>query len=277
MDALLNADALIAGTRRSTMDELACDANDPMNNTQSAMGLTESYAGWRSSRLGQVTDTLEQQLLSEMLGSITGKTLLDVGCGDGALASELARRGAIVTGLDPAPAMIAAARRRSETAGTQPRYIEGRAEILPFEDATFDRVVAVALLCFVGDADEPVAEMARVLKPGGRLIIGELGRWSLWAAYRRIRGWMGNPTWRMVTFRTARELRSLVRAAGLDVVQIRGAIYYPPCSLAAQILAPIDLQLGRNSTIGAAFVAVSATKPLLNDTMNRPAEATHAH
>jgi 2-polyprenyl-3-methyl-5-hydroxy-6-metoxy-1,4-benzoquinol methylase len=63
-----------------------------MNNTQSAMGLTESYARWRSSRLGQVTDTLEQQLLSEMLGSITGKTLLDVGCGDRALASELARR-----------------------------------------------------------------------------------------------------------------------------------------------------------------------------------------
>jgi ubiquinone/menaquinone biosynthesis C-methylase UbiE len=135
--------------------------------------------------------------------------------------------------------MIAAARRRSETAGTQPRLIEGQAEILPFEDATFDRVVAIAVLCFVGDADESVAEMARVLKPGGRLIIGELGRWSLWAAYRFIRGWMGNATWRTVTFLTARELRSLVRAAGLDVVQIRGAIYYPPCSLAAQILAPL--------------------------------------
>jgi cyclopropane fatty-acyl-phospholipid synthase-like methyltransferase len=77
-----------------------------MDNTQSTMRLTESYARWRSSRLGQITDALEQQLLSETLGSVTGKTLLDVGCGDGFLSSELARRGAIVTGLDTDSAMM---------------------------------------------------------------------------------------------------------------------------------------------------------------------------
>ena len=74
--------------------------------------MAESYARWRSSNLGQITDALEQQLLFELLGSVAGMTLLDVGCGDGALASELARRGAAVTGLDPDPVMIAAARRR---------------------------------------------------------------------------------------------------------------------------------------------------------------------
>jgi SAM-dependent methyltransferase len=158
--------------------------------------------------------------------------------------------------------MIAAARQRSEAEAAQLRLIDGQAEMLPFEDASFHRVVAVAVLCFVRDAERSVAEMARVLKPGGRLVIGELGRWSFWAAYRRIRGWMGNPTWRAVTFRTARELRGLARDAGLDVVQTRGAIHYPPCGLAAELLASIDLRLGRHSTVGAAFIAVSATKPL---------------
>ena len=71
--------------------------------------LINSYARWRSSRLGQITDALERQLLFELVGPVVGKTLLDVGCGDGELASELARRGAIVTGLDADPAMIAAA------------------------------------------------------------------------------------------------------------------------------------------------------------------------
>lgn len=84
----------------------------------------------------------------------------------------------------------------------------------------------------------------------------------MWAAYRRIRGWLGNPTWRAVKFRTARELRRLAQTAGLEIVQVRGAIHYPPCSLAAQLLAPFDLRLGRNSTIGAAFIVVSAIKPL---------------
>lgn len=82
-----------------------------MATPQPTEGLTESYVRWRSSRFGQITDTLEQQLLFELLGSVADKTLLDIGCGDGALASELARPGAIVTRLNAAPAIIAAAHR----------------------------------------------------------------------------------------------------------------------------------------------------------------------
>jgi len=233
-----------------------------MGTAQSTEGLTESYAKWRSSRLGRITDALEQQLLFELLGSVADKTLLDVGCGDGALASELARRGAIVTGLDADPAMIAAARRRSETEGTRLHLVEGQAERLPFDDAVFDLVVAVTVLCFVRDAEQAFIEMARVLKPGGRLVIGELGRWSWWAAHRRIRGWLGDPTWHAAMFRTAAELHGLARAAGLDVVEVRGAVHYPPCGLAAQVLAPVDLWIGRQTTLGSTFIAVSATKPI---------------
>ena len=233
-----------------------------MDNKYRTAGLTGAYARWRSTRLGQITDALEQQLLFEMLGSVNGKALLDVGCGDGDLALELAKRGAIVTGLDANPAMLTAARRRTEALGTPLCFIEGNAERLPLEKATFDFVVAVTLLCFVRDAERAVTEMARVLKPGGRLMIGELGRWNLWAAQRRIRGWMGNPTWRAATFHTARELRGLAITAGLDVTEIRGAIHYPPCGIPAKLLAPIDLRLGHNSTIGAAFIVLLATKPL---------------
>lgn len=233
-----------------------------MGSALATQGLTESYARWRSSQLGQITDRLEQTLLFELLGSVADKTLLDVGCGDCEIALELARRGAIVTGLDADPAMISAARRRIESELTQMDLVEGQAEKLPFNDRAFDLVLAVTVLCFVGDTEQVLKEMARVLKPGGRLVIGELGRWSLWAAYRRIRGWLGNRTWRAATFRTAANLLSLTNAAGLTVVETRGAVHYPPCGTVAKLLAPVDLWLGQQTTPGSGFIAISAKKSI---------------
>ncbi|HSL79259.1 MAG TPA: class I SAM-dependent methyltransferase, partial [Pseudolabrys sp.] len=168
-----------------------------MGGKQGLEELTESYARWRSRRLGQITDSLERQLVFELLGPIGRKALLDVGCGDGAFALELAQRGAVVTGLDIDPKMIAAARQRAEAQSARLRLVEGQMEMLPFGNSSFDVVLAVAVLCFAQDPGRSIAEMARVLKPGGRLVIGELGRWSLWAAYRRIRGWLDHPTWRI--------------------------------------------------------------------------------
>ena len=233
-----------------------------MVSVQLTKGLTASYARWRSSRLGKITDTLEQQLLFELAGPVAGKRLLDVGCGDAALASEFARRGAVVTGLDADPAMVAAARQRIKIERPQLHLVEGQAERLPFKNAEFDLVIAVTTLCFVRDAKRVVMEMTRVLKPGGRLVIGELGRWSFWAAHRRIRGWLGDPTWRVAMFRTALELRMLAGAAKLDVVETRGAAHYPPCGTVAWLIAPFDLWLGRQMTVGSAFIAVLAVKPI---------------
>jgi SAM-dependent methyltransferase len=156
--------------------------------------------------------------------------------------------------------MIAAVRRRNALTSTPMELIVGQAQKLPFDNDAFDRVVAVTLLCFVGDAQKAIAEMARVLRPDGRLAIGELGYWSLWAAQRRIRGWLGNPIWRNTTFWTTRELRDLARTAGLTAITIRGAIHYPPFGLAARLVAPVDLNMGRHATFGSAFLALSAIK-----------------
>jgi len=221
---------------------------------------TESYARWRGSRLGRITDKLEERLILEALGDVTGLDVLDVGCGDGALATTLARRSARVTGLDPDAHMLDAARGRAGAEAVDLALVPGRTEELPFAEGAFDRVVAVTVLCFIPDADRAIAEMARVLRPGGLLVIGELGRWSFWSAIRRIRGWLGNPRWRSAQFRTGWELRNLLERHGLTVREMRGSIFYPPSDMAASLLARFDPWLGRRFTFGAAFIAVCAAK-----------------
>ena len=122
--------------------------------------------------------------------------------------------------------MLAAARSRVGGAACGAKFVQGRLEQLPFREASFDLVAAITVLCFVPDAGGAVREMARVLRPGGRLVLGELGRWSWWAAIRRVRGWLGSSTWAAARFRTGAELKSLVRQAGLSITATRGRVYY---------------------------------------------------
>ncbi len=221
----------------------------------------ESYARWRASGLGARTESLEQEAVFALAGDLAGLRVLDVGCGDGTYSIHAAQGGATVTGLDRSPAMLDAARRRANGAGVTVAWREGRAEALGFEPASFDMVIAVTVLCWVTDRAAAVQEMARVLRPGGIVVIGELGRYSLWALARRMRGWRGEKFWRQAHFWTTDELRCLVESGGLEFNAVRGAVYYPPSRIVAKWLTPLDRLLSGISPVGAAFLCVRADKP----------------
>jgi ubiquinone/menaquinone biosynthesis C-methylase UbiE len=143
------------------------------------------YPAWTRGRLGRITQRLERAAILELVGSPEGCAVLDVGTGDGALAVALADEGARVTGVDVSIRALRAASRRARESDTRLRLVGADALSLPFETGRFDLAIAVTALCFTPSPEQAVAEIGRVLRPGGRVVIGELGRWSAWAAWRR--------------------------------------------------------------------------------------------
>ena len=105
-----------------------------------------------------------------------GKDVLDLGCAGGFMAEAMAARGARVTGIDPAAAAIDAARHHARGAGLRIGYDVGVGEALPYDDAGFDAVVCVDVLEHVADLHKVLAEVARVLRPGGLFLFDTINR-----------------------------------------------------------------------------------------------------
>jgi ubiquinone/menaquinone biosynthesis C-methylase UbiE len=105
----------------------------------------------------------------ESAGIGSEDTVLDVACGTGNATLPAARTGAAVTGLDLAPGLLEKARANADSEGVQVDWVEGDAEALPFEDASFDVVVSTFGCMFAPRHEVAAHEIARVLRPGGRI------------------------------------------------------------------------------------------------------------
>ncbi len=121
-----------------------------------------------------------KDLLIDQSAPAPGQRILDLGCGTGTLAIQVKRREsrAEVTGLDADPEMLAQARNKAERAGVELELTEGFSNELPYEDASFERVLSTLFFHHLdpGPTDETVREIARVLRPGGELHVADWGR-----------------------------------------------------------------------------------------------------
>jgi demethylmenaquinone methyltransferase/2-methoxy-6-polyprenyl-1,4-benzoquinol methylase len=187
-----------------------------------------------------------RSFLASRLAVGPGDTVLDVASGTAAVAIQVARRhGCRVVGVDQSPEMLAEGRRRvaATALGDRVELREARAEELPFEDGTFDGLTFTYLLRYVDDPAATMRELARVVRPGGRIAMLEfyvppraLPR-GAWEAYVRVGlplagravspGWAGvgdflGPSIRSFWERWPPErLRGVWEGAGIRDVQAR--------------------------------------------------------
>jgi SAM-dependent methyltransferase len=168
-----------------------------------------------------------RELVHAALGASRGERVLDVGCGPGFYVTELLERvgpeGSVV-GIDASPAMLSIAARRSKASANCSLH-EGDATALPVGDADFDRALSVQVLEYVADIPAALAELHRVLRPGGRVLLWDVD----WATV----SWHSGDPARMERFLAAwdehlsdpslpRTLAGRMRAAGFVDVEMQG-------------------------------------------------------
>jgi SAM-dependent methyltransferase len=133
-------------------------------------GWHASAPAWIESVERDGTRMMLDPLVLRLCGDVAGQRALDVGCGEGRFSRMLAERGATCVGIDPTPALVAAARDRG---GMAP--LRAAAENVPLRDATCDLAVTYITLVDIEGYADAIAEMARVLRPGGRLVAVNIG------------------------------------------------------------------------------------------------------
>jgi SAM-dependent methyltransferase len=139
---------------------------------------------WGSGNYVAVAERISDvgELVVERAGAEPGMELLDVACGAGNATIPAARDGARVTGLDFSPDLLAVARERAADAMVEVDWVDGDAQEMPFDDASFDRVISTFGHMFAPDHRRTAAEMRRVCRPGGAIAVacwtpeGSIGR-----------------------------------------------------------------------------------------------------
>ena len=187
------------------------DAAVTSERKQHALSLFEGLPA-RYDRIGAVMsfgqDPRWRSALVQAIDPHPGMRVLDVATGTGMVAFELARRGCTVVGIDQSPQMLAVAEAKLRAAGELAGRVSlhhGQAERLPFESESFDALTFTYLLRYVDDRLATLSELARVVRPGGRIGMVEFAvpgspaaRW-LWRLYTRLGlpliGRLVSPAW----------------------------------------------------------------------------------
>lgn len=154
--------------------------------------------------------------LLELLEPRSGERILDVGCGTGQLSAEIARSGALVTGLDSSSEMLAEARRNCP----QLHFVEADAADFQFDEA-FDAVFSNAALHWVKNQEGAARSMARALKRGGRLVAELGGKGCIASVIDAMRAVLGTRAGELCPWRfpSIGEFAPLLEANGLEVQQ----------------------------------------------------------
>ena len=158
----------------------------------------EDYDSWYEKEPGKTIDLIETDCVLSLLFPVNGRKILDAGCGTGNFTKKLSCLGFDVIGLEPDDKM------REQAAKKGLKCVKGVVEDIPFEDGTFDAAISVTAIEFFQDKWKALSEMLRVVKEGGKVVIGTIT--GKWAEYYEELGKSGHKVFSHAKFPSVEEL-----------------------------------------------------------------------
>lgn len=185
-------------------------------------------------RLGFVRDVLVRHFGHDArsLRPLKGLRILDIGCGGGLLSEPLARMGADMVGVDPAPGNIVVAQTHADEAGVRVDYRQGTAEELADAGERFDVVLALEVVEHVADVGLFLRRAGEMVNPNGIMIVSTLNRTAKSFALAIVGAeyvlrWLPRGTHRWDKFITPAELEAEMGAAGFEMSELAGMVFDP--------------------------------------------------
>lgn len=185
----------------------------------------EHYDDFCQTPLGAFVEAVERELVRELMNPQAGENLIDLGCGTGSTTVDWASHGCHMTGVDESAMMLAQARAKPVSQGTAD-YIQADLARLPYPSAYFNGGLLQVTLEFVLDPAAVLQEALRVIKPGGRLVIGLINASGPWAQHYQNRAKThSSSVYRSAHFFTQSAIDQLLRTFPSAV---RGGLYIGP-------------------------------------------------
>lgn len=192
--------------------------------------LAEKYADWYQTARGNYVGENEYNCLAAHIGDCSGKKIIEVGCGTGFFLRKFAERAEETVGFDLTSGMLEAGQKIAEEKGLKINFIQGDIlEGVPLSDNYFDVVYSNSMIEFFKnekDQKKAMAEMWRLLKPGGKFVIGVLNKESTWAYKRTAETLEKDSIFSEGHFYTWNEFKELMHDFGQ--VKIESTLFVPP-------------------------------------------------
>ncbi len=185
--------------------------SDPFNE------LAERYDAWFDGQNGRRVFRVELDCIRGLLVEMP-RPWLEVGVGTGRFASAFG----VEDGIDPSPEVLKIAAQRK--INTQ----LGHGEDMPYPDSTYGTVLMIVTICFLSEPDKALREVGRVLRSGGRLVLGLVPADSPWGKFYAQKGREGHPFYSAATFYTCRDIIEMAVAVGFDLERSMSCLFESP-------------------------------------------------
>ena len=186
----------------------------------------KNYDQWYETRIGHYADRVETECAFRLFPIEPHMRVLDVGCGTGNFSIKCAHKGALVTGIDISENMLTIARKKARQEKVKVEFKQMNCQDLQFPEHFFDSVLSMATIEFITEPRKMIAEMFRVCKKGGSILVGTINRESDWGQLYQDPVFQEKvPVFRYAHFKTAKDLMSFKKDA---FIAVRECLFLPP-------------------------------------------------